>query len=101
MFNASLTPTQLDSCNSISARSYDTFYEGKSFLTGANTLDVAEIGIDLALLTSNTTLITEAYGRINAEVVIEPGVMVDGIKPDGSFGQHKGLLYNGNYGKDL
>jgi hypothetical protein len=63
-------------------------------------LDVAKIGIDLALLTSITSLIVEAYGRINDEVVIEPGVMVDGIKPDGSFGQHGGLLYNGNYGKD-
>ncbi|KAH9037249.1 polysaccharide lyase family 8 protein [Lactarius pseudohatsudake] len=100
LFNASLTPTQFNSCNTISARAYDTFYEGKSFLTGANILDVAKIGIDLALLTSNTTLIAEAYGRINAEIAIQPGVMVDGIKPDGSFGQHGGLLYNGNYGKD-
>ena len=68
-------------------------------MTGANILDVANIGVDLALLTSNSTLITEAYGRFNAEVVIQPGVMVDGIKPDGTFSQH-GLLYNGNYGKD-
>jgi hypothetical protein len=63
-------------------------------------LDVAKIGIDVALLASNTSLIAEAYGRINDEVVIESGVMIDGIKPDGSFGQHGGLLYNGNYGKD-
>ena len=61
---------------------------------------MASIGVNLALLTSNSTLITEAYDRINAEVIIQPGVMVDGIKPDGSFGQHGGLLYNGNYGKD-
>ncbi|KAI0271375.1 polysaccharide lyase family 8 protein [Gloeopeniophorella convolvens] len=100
LFNASLTASQFTSCNTISARSYDTFYEGKSFLTGANILDVAKVGIDLALSTNNVSLITEAYGRINAEVVIEPGIMVDGIKPDGSFGQHGGLLYNGNYGKD-
>ncbi|KAF8271482.1 galactose mutarotase-like domain-containing protein [Lactarius quietus] len=86
-------------CNTFSARAYDTFYEGKSFLTGANILDVAKIGIDLALLTSNTSLITEAYGRINAQIYIQPGVMVDRIKSDGSFGQHHGLLYNGNYGK--
>lgn len=98
LFNASLTPTQFDSCNTISARAYGTFYEGKSFLTGANILDVAKIGIDLALLSSNTSLISEAYGRINAEISIQPGVRVDGIKPDGSFGQHGGLLYNGNYG---
>ncbi len=100
LFNSSLNSTQVNSCTSILARAYDTFYEGKSFLTGANILDVASIGVNLALLTSNSTLITEAYDRINAEVIIQPGVMVDGIKPDGSFGQHGGLLYNGNYGKD-
>jgi hypothetical protein len=101
LFNSSLNITQVNSCTSISARAYDTFYQGKSFLTGSNILDVSEIGIDLAFLSSNGTLITEAYGRINAEIVIEPGIMVDGIKPDGSFTQHGGLLYNGNYGKDL
>jgi hypothetical protein len=64
-------------------------------------MDVAKIGVDLALLTSNTTLITEAYSRINDGVLIQPGIMIDGIKPDGSFSQHSGLLYNGNYGMDL
>jgi hypothetical protein len=64
-------------------------------------MDTAKIGIDLALLTSNTTLITEAYSRLNDGVLIQPGIKVDGIKPDGSFSQHGGLLYNGNYGKDL
>jgi len=101
LFNSSLSPTQVNNCTSISARAYDTFYEGKGFLAGANILDVAKIGVDLALLTSNTTLITEAYSRINAEIVIQAGVMIDGIKPDGSFGQHAGLLYNGNYGRVL
>ncbi|EIM89219.1 polysaccharide lyase family 8 protein [Stereum hirsutum FP-91666 SS1] len=101
LFNAALSSSEFSSCASISARSYDTFYNGsKSYLSGANILDVAKIGIDVALLTTNATLITEAYGRINAEVVVEPGIKVDGIKPDGSFGQHTGLLYNGNYGKD-
>lgn len=61
---------------------------------------MAKIGIDLSLLTSNAILIADAYRRIHAEVVIHPGVAVDGIKPDGSFSQHGGLLYNGNYGKD-
>ncbi|KAI0304970.1 galactose mutarotase-like domain-containing protein [Russula brevipes] len=100
LFKSSLSPAQIDSCVSISQRAYDTFYMEKDFLTGANTLDVAKIGIDLSLLTSNAILIADAYRRIHAEVVIHPGVAVDGIKPDGSFSQHGGLLYNGNYGKD-
>ncbi|TFY81579.1 hypothetical protein EWM64_g2433 [Hericium alpestre] len=87
----------------MTARSYDTFYEGnKGYLSGANILDVAKIGIDLSLLTTNLTLITEAYGRIHNEVVVEPrnGPPTDGIQSDGAFDQHSGLLYNGNYGKD-
>ncbi|KAI0322717.1 polysaccharide lyase family 8 protein [Amylostereum chailletii] len=102
LFNASLTESQVDSCNTFTSRSYDRFYAvpPPGYLSGANILDIAKIGIDNSLLTSNGTLIAEAYERIHSEVVIEPGIMVDGIKPDGSFGQHAGLLYNGNYGKD-
>ncbi|KAH9969052.1 polysaccharide lyase family 8 protein [Russula dissimulans] len=100
LFNSSLGPTQRNNCTSIPARAYGTFSQGKSFLTGANVLDVAKIGVDLALFTSNTSLIADAYNRIDAQIVIEPGIMVDGIKPDGSFSQHGGLLYNGNYGQD-
>jgi len=100
LFNASLTSSQLSSCSSIAARGYDTFYEGpKSYLSGANILDISKIGIDLSLLTTNVTLVTDAYQRVDNEVVIHPGIMIDGIKPDGSFSQHGGLLYNGNYGK--
>jgi hypothetical protein len=81
LFNSSLSPTQANTCAFILARAYDTFYEGESLLAGANILDVASIGVSLALLTSNSNLITEAYDRINAEVIIQPGVMIDGIKP--------------------
>jgi hypothetical protein len=41
---------------------------------------------------------TDAYGRIHAETVLKQAVRADGIRPDGSFGQHSGILYNGNYG---
>ena len=69
--------------------------------TGANLLDIAKIGIDEGLLNSNETLIADAYAQIHTELVIENEIMVDGIRADGSFGQHGGVLYNGKYGKDL
>jgi hypothetical protein len=62
---------------------------------------MAKIGIDQGIRVSNVTLVTEAYGRIHDQLVVELAIQVDGIKPDGSFGQHTGLLYNGNYGTVL
>ncbi len=89
----------------MSGRAYATFSRPINgvqggVLTGANTLDVASIGIDLALLTTNTSLLQDAYDRVHHEVVVQPAVRADGIRPDGSFGQHNGIIYNGNYGKD-
>ncbi|KAG6850522.1 hypothetical protein H0H93_012523 [Arthromyces matolae] len=84
-------------------RSYNTFQtgiNGVSAITGANTLDISSIGIDLGLSTSNSTLVGDAYDRINAELTIKNGLKADGIRADGSFGQHTGIIYNGNYGKD-
>lgn len=46
-------------------------------------------------------MLTDAYSRIHNEVIIENATLADGIRADGSFGQHGGVLYNGNYGKDL
>lgn len=62
---------------------------------------MSKIGIDQGVRALNATLVTEAYGRIHAQMVLSPGILADGIKPDGSFGQHTGLLYNGNYGTVL
>ncbi|KAJ7900391.1 polysaccharide lyase family 8 protein [Mycena olivaceomarginata] len=70
-------------------------------LTGANALDVAKIGIDLGLLTSNASLLTDAFARVHSQMVITTANRADGIRPDGSFGQHSGIIYNGNYGKDF
>ncbi|KAI0067696.1 polysaccharide lyase family 8 protein [Artomyces pyxidatus] len=103
LLNNSLTPTELGNCTHITGRAYATFgtqINGLGSITGANTLDIASIGIDLGLLTVNESLLEDAFGRIHSEVVIENGVKADGIRADGSFGQHAGLLYNGNYGKD-
>ena len=103
MLNSSLTATQLSNCTNISQRAFATFgrtINGLGTLTGANTLDEASIGIDSGLLTVNVSLLTDAYNRVHNEVVVQEAVRADGIRPDGSFGQHGGIIYNGNYGKD-
>ncbi|KAG5720111.1 Chondroitinase-AC [Termitomyces sp. T112] len=103
LLNGTLTPAEVVSCASTLVRSYDTFdtnIPGVGFLTGANTLDVASIGIDFSLLTVNLTVLTDAYRRVHLELAVENSVKADGIRPDGAFGQHGGILYNGNYGKD-
>jgi hypothetical protein len=103
LLNDTLSNDELEGCTRFSSRSYGTFgrqINGVGTLTGANALDVAKIGIDLGLLTTNVTLVAGAYGRVHAEMIIENEVFADGIRADGSFGQHAGLLYNGNYGKD-
>ena len=64
-------------------------------------MDIARIGIDEGLLNLNSSVISDAYNRIHGEVVIEDAIKSDGIRADGSFGQHGGVIYNGNYGKDL
>lgn len=98
-----LTETQSGNCSHFATRSSNPFYRTNppGFVSGANILDMSRIAIDYSLRVLNATRVEEAYGRIHAQMSIEPAVMVDGIKPDGSFGQHLGLLYNGNYGKDL
>ncbi|THH06921.1 hypothetical protein EW145_g3747 [Phellinidium pouzarii] len=74
LLNSTLTSSQLGNCTNISGRAYATF-------------DRSIHGVD-------------AYGRVHNEVVIQQAVKGDGIRPDGSFGQHAGIIYNGNYGKD-
>ncbi|KAG1783909.1 polysaccharide lyase family 8 protein [Suillus placidus] len=104
LLNDTLTLTQLGNCTHITLRAYGTFdhyVNGIGYITGANTLDVAKIGIDQGLLVVNVSLITEAFMRIHETVVIEQPVRSDGIRTDGSFGQHLGIIYNGNYGKDF
>ncbi|KAH7931010.1 polysaccharide lyase family 8 protein [Leucogyrophana mollusca] len=104
LLNDTLTTTQVSNCSHITLRAYGTFdhyVNGLGYLTGANTLDVAKIGIDQGLLAVNVSLITDAYTRIHETVVVEQAIKADGIRVDGSFSQHAGILYNGNYGKDF
>ncbi|KAG8926354.1 hypothetical protein FRC00_002997 [Tulasnella sp. 408] len=88
------------------ATTFGRFVYGLGYITGANTLDISSnlvnAGIAQALHGNSTgyELISSAYERVHNEVVVQPAVKADGIRPDGSFGQHVGILYNGNYGKD-
>jgi hypothetical protein len=103
LLNGTLSTTEIAGCSRITLRAFGTFnmyVNGLGFLTGANTLDVANIGLDQGLLSGNTSLVTDAFNRVHKEVIIQQSTSADGIRPDGSFGQHWGLLYNGNYGKD-
>lgn len=116
-----LSNTQWNNCTRIAKRSYSTFdrpINRVGSLTGANALDVASIGIDLALLTNDISTLTDAYQRVHLELEVKNGTKADGIRADGSFGehslipvehcrgpsslefaaQHAGMLYNGNYG---
>lgn len=102
-----LTPTELGNCTLMTARAYTPFYRNPqpNYLSGSNIFDIAGVGIMAGLMennrTGNATRITEAYGRVYDQVVIQPEYLVDGIKPDESFQQHNGMIYNGNYGKEF
>ena len=93
LLNDTLAATELSNCTHITGRAYATFGETinglSGGLTGANALDVSKIGIDQALLTSNISLLTDAYGRVGAELQIKNGIKVDGIRADGSFGSEE------------
>ncbi|KAJ7837589.1 polysaccharide lyase family 8 protein [Mycena olivaceomarginata] len=104
LLDDTLEPSEFSNCTHITGRAYNTFIvpaKQVGVLTGANALDVAKIGIDLGLLTSNASLLTDAFARVHSQMVITTANRADGIRPDGSFGQHSGIIYNGNYGKDF
>ncbi|CAE6430832.1 unnamed protein product [Rhizoctonia solani] len=107
MLRSKLTESELGNCTLITSRSFSTFYREPrpGYLGGANVADISAIGIDAALLennrTGNATRVEHAYHNVHNQVVIQPEARVDGIKPDGSFQQHAGVIFNGNYGKDF
>ena len=103
LLGGSLSASELGNCTKMTGRSYATFttgINGVSSITGANLQDIASIGIDEGLLTLNVTLVADAFSLVHADAVIQNATKADGIRADGSFGQHSGIIYNGNYGKD-
>ncbi|KAH7332871.1 chondroitin AC/alginate lyase, partial [Rhizoctonia solani] len=107
LLRSELVEFELANCTLMASRAYNPFYraEQPSYLSGANVVDIAVIGISAGLLENNragnTSRIAHAYQQVHGQVTIEPDDRVDGIKPDGSFQQHTGMIYNGNYGKDF
>ncbi len=71
-------------CMLMSTRSYGAFARHASYMTGANILDVAKIGIDAGLLSSNESFVADAYSKIHQELAVKDGIMVDGIR-SGTF----------------
>ena len=100
LLGSALTDAQHASCTRILQRSFATFGSGQSFLAGANILDIAKIGTEGGLLAGNASVLADGFTRIHEEVVVHNETTADGIRADGSFGQHSGIIYNGNYGKD-
>ncbi|CAE6426936.1 unnamed protein product [Rhizoctonia solani] len=107
LLRSELVESELANCTLMASRAYAPFYreEQPSYLSGANIIDIAVIGISAGLLENNragnASRITHAYEQVHGQVTIQPEDRVDGIKPDGSFQQHTGMIYNGNYGKDF
>ncbi|KAG1474632.1 hypothetical protein G6F56_000243 [Rhizopus delemar] len=95
-----LSESQIEKCNIIMSRAYERATRKPTNLTGANLLDVASIGISMGLLNRDSALLINALGIFYSGVKITDTLSGDGIQSDGSFMQHLGLLYNGNYGKD-
>ncbi|KAG9128576.1 hypothetical protein FRC07_000009 [Ceratobasidium sp. 392] len=102
-----LTPTEYGNCTLITSRAYTPFFRDPppGYVSGANIIDMASVGVSAGLLENNrkgnTTRVMDAYQRVHDEITIHPEDRVDGIKPDGSFQQHAGVIYDGNYGKDF
>jgi hypothetical protein len=61
--NSTLSESQYSNCTTITTRAYANFFHdingGSS--TGANLLDIANIGIDGGVLSGNTTQITDGH----------------------------------------
>ena len=100
LLGPALTDAQRANCSRVLGRAFGTFGSSQGFLAGANILDIAKVGIAGGLLAGNASMVADGYARMHKEVVEHDQLQADGIRGDGSFGQHQGIIYNGNYGKD-
>ncbi|KAG8419582.1 hypothetical protein J3458_004439 [Metarhizium acridum] len=102
--DANLTKDTTAGCERIPRRAYDLrdgVYGSGGRLTGSNAVLVMQNSASLALYSNNATMLRDAYTRAMSVMTYADKTMEDGIHRDGTFLQHVGILYNGNYGKDL
>ncbi|XWW94859.1 hypothetical protein V2A60_002808 [Cordyceps javanica] len=102
--DGNLSREQREGCIRLTKRTYDNIdqsYGTGGTLTAANVVLVLQSAVSLGLFTSNATIVESAIQRAFGVMTFTDGAMQDGIHRDGSFLQHDGILYNGNYGKDL
>lgn len=64
-------------------------------------INVMQNSLSMALYTNNATIVSDTLTRAMGAVLFADQPVEDGIHRDGSFLQHAGIIYNGNYGKDL
>ncbi|KAI8994576.1 galactose mutarotase-like domain-containing protein [Pilobolus umbonatus] len=98
-----LSAHQLSECARIQKRGFDRVLNPPphaTVITGANIADIASIGVTYGLQVNDSTIVQQAIDILYGSVFINEVVGADGIQADGSFMQHKGILYTGNYGKD-
>ncbi|OAA69683.1 polysaccharide lyase family 8 protein [Cordyceps fumosorosea ARSEF 2679] len=102
--DGSLSQEQREGCVRLTKRTYDNIdlsYGTGGNLTASNVVLVLQSAVSLGLFTSNATIVESAMDRAFSVMTFSDSAGQDGIHRDGSFLQHDGILYNGNYGKDL
>ncbi|KAG2172701.1 hypothetical protein INT43_000048 [Umbelopsis isabellina] len=88
-----LNSTEVAGCSRILARAYNIIPQE----TAANLLDVSIGGIYYGVVSNNATVLSTTFNAGNTGLAIS-SAHADGIKVDGSFFQHSGLLASGSYG---
>ncbi|KAJ3473106.1 hypothetical protein NLG97_g10515 [Lecanicillium saksenae] len=102
--DGNLSQEQREGCIRLTRRTYDNIdssYGTGGVLTAANIVLVLQSAVSMGLFTDNSTVVESAIKRAFSVMIFTDGAGQDGIHRDGTFLQHDGILYNGNYGKDL
>jgi chondroitin AC lyase len=89
-----LNATQITGCQRITKRPFVSIPQE----TAANLIDVSLGSVYYGLAGRNASVLSTAFSAGNSALQVTGG-QTDGIKVDGSFFQHGGLLASGSYGE--